>query len=291
LHCEIRLKALAGKFHCGICKSKFSASDLKAQVKGGQLADAATLDFAREYLKAQKQLEEERRPDLSILHTDQLTHVSNWKLAQSFFGIPTEEDEIDHGFPIFLGIFSIVCVAVFLFASKALSLSLALSPENLFRMFGLNFFSYSFVHADIFHLMGNLFFIIPFMDNVEYKLGSFKVITFILLSAIASAVLHILFDHSKLPLVGASGVCFAIVTYYSVKFPKNRLLIMPPILGIFAMRYRLRVKARTLVIFYVLKEFLGIASQVSGASSTSHLGHIGGALVGLLFAYLVSDEN
>ncbi|MEZ4814637.1 MAG: rhomboid family intramembrane serine protease [Bdellovibrionota bacterium] len=286
-HCEIRLNALAGKFYCGVCKSEFVASELTPDPN---FVDTDSADFAREYLKLQKQLNEEKRGNLSIVHTKELPHVSSWKLALSFLGVPIEEDDVSDGFPFVLGAFAALCILVFFFVSKEKTLLLSLDPKSLWRMGGLNFFTYSVVHADIFHLIGNLFFIIPFLDNTEHRLGERRTLAFVLVAALASAVLHLMFDKSTLPLVGASGVCFAIVVFYSIKFPNNRLLIMPPFLGFLAMRYRMRIKARTLAIFYVLKELFGVVTQLGGLDSVSHLGHVGGALTGVFFALWVDDS-
>lgn len=286
-HCEIALRAQANIFKCGICGSTFKSSDFKEPASS---KDAASLDFAREYLKAQKELEDTKLGNVRMVPLTDLGHVSRFKIFLSLIGSPVEESDEDHGFPLILGLFILACIAFFAFSSEAIFEKLELNPNHLWRYGGLNFLTYSLLHADIFHLIGNLFFLIPFVDNTEHNLGTFKTFWFLILSALISSSLHTLIDNSNLPLVGASGVCFATIVYYSVKFPNNRLLIMPPILGVFGMRYRIRIKAKTLVAFYVFKEVLGVVIQLNNATSTSHLGHIGGAIVGFLFAHF-DKEN
>lgn len=287
-YCEIRLKPAGDKFRCGICGSTFDAGQLTGNKPQGE--DKDTVDFAKEYLKAQKQADDDSKGDLKILHTDTLLHIPQWKLWLNFLGVPIEEENEHTDFPIVITFYVLVCCALF-FVGQKFSLILALDPTQLSKLGGATFFTYSLVHIDFMHLLGNMIFILPFAENVEHRLGARETFLFILVSALSSAFLHLVLDRSGLPLLGASGVCFAVVTFYAVKFPHNRLLVIPPFIGLFAIRYRLRVRARTFAIFYLVKEAGGIYFQLTGNSEISHLGHIGGALSALAFCALVDDEN
>jgi membrane associated rhomboid family serine protease len=275
-NCEIRLKEREGylKLKCGICGSEFLPSQLDINPNAER---RESIDYAKEYLAAQKELEDKKKGDVRLVAIDELNNVSPWKITLSFFGIPVEEESNDSSVPIALGTFSILCILFFVMGPQ-LTEKLQLDPKHLFKLNGLSFFTYSLVHADIIHLFSNLFFILAFIDKTEEKLGSFKTMALIFVSSISSGIIHILFDHRPIPLVGASGVCFAVVTYYALSFSKSRLLLSPPVMGIFGMKYRLRVKARTLAIYYFAYELLGIAAQLSDNSNVSHLGHVGGAL-------------
>src|SRR5580765_3202206 len=63
-----------------------------------------------------------------------------------------------------------------------------------------------FLHASWLHLIGNMWVLWIFGDNIEDYLGHFKYLVFYVLSGIAASVLHVaLNSHSTIPSVGASG--------------------------------------------------------------------------------------
>jgi membrane associated rhomboid family serine protease len=235
--------------------------------------------------KIQKDLDAIEESDLgnvTVVDVDEI-NLSGWKQFLSLFCCPVEEEEYATEHRSAVGIlFVSLCIGVF-FLSDNIQEAFCLNPNSLFHWMGLNFFTYALVHTGFIHLASNLFFLLPFVDNVEDDLGSSKFFVFISISAAVAGAIHMLFDRSTYPLVGASGVCFAIATYYSLRFPQHRFLIAVPVLGILAFKKRIRIRAWILLLFYFALELLGVFDQRAGISNVSHLGHIGGALSGVLF--------
>src|SRR5271155_4257346 len=88
-----------------------------------------------------------------------------------------------------------------------------------------------FLHASWLHLIGNMWFLWIFGDNIEDYLGHFTYLLFYLVSGFAAAVAHILLNAgSNVPSVGASGAIAGVMGAYFVLYPRARVLIwFPPI--------------------------------------------------------------
>jgi len=83
-----------------------------------------------------------------------------------------------------------------------------------------------FLHAGFSHLIGNMWFLWIFGDNVENKIGKLKYLIFYLLAGILAAYIHCItspFDLKDIPVVGASGAISGILGAYLILFPKNRI--------------------------------------------------------------------
>jgi len=85
------------------------------------------------------------------------------------------------------------------------------------------FLSSTFLHAGFIHLIGNMWFLWIFGDNIEDRLGHIKYLCFyILCGAIASSV-HVFFNsQSQIPCIGASGAIAAVLGAYMVTFPRAK---------------------------------------------------------------------
>ena len=81
------------------------------------------------------------------------------------------------------------------------------------------------MHSGFLHLLGNIWSLWIFGDNVEDVLGKSKTIVFILLAAILSIYGHALLNPSStIPIVGASGIVAAFMGAYLYMFPNARIL-------------------------------------------------------------------
>src|SRR5437879_214377 len=97
-------------------------------------------------------------------------------------------------------------------------------------------FSSMFLHGGWLHLIGNMWVLWIFGDNVEDRLGHMKFLGFYVLSGLAAALLHIFTNlHSRLPTIGASGAIAGVMGAYFRFFPFARVatLIPPFIFGPF----------------------------------------------------------
>lgn len=145
--------------------------------------------------------------------------------------------------------------------------SLMLVPDNA------TYITYAFLHADIWHLGGNMLFLWVFGDNVEDALGHVKFLIFYLLCAAAGAWLHGVFaPGSHAPLIGASGAVAGIVAAYLMLHPRVKVWILA--LG----RIPIRLPAWIVLALWVLFQFAMLAAM--GEDEVSWAAHVGGILAG-----------
>ncbi len=86
-----------------------------------------------------------------------------------------------------------------------------------------------FLHADFFHLLGNMIFLAIFGDDVEEAMGSLRFIAFYLASGMVAALAFTASSpHSMLPLVGASGAIAGVLAAYLMFRPCQKVLVFIP---------------------------------------------------------------
>ena len=101
---------------------------------------------------------------------------------------------------------------------------LALVPIELFDHAGLGLVSVFFVHGSWWHLLGNMYFLVVFGDNVEDVLGTRRRLLLLLAATIGGSLLQVLGDpHGNIPCVGASGGIAGLIAFYALRFPDVRL--------------------------------------------------------------------
>jgi membrane associated rhomboid family serine protease len=91
------------------------------------------------------------------------------------------------------------------------------------------FFTSMFIHADWFHLIGNMLFLYVFGDNIEDVFGHVRYFFFYIVSGLAASATYLLTTTSISPLeavVGASGAISGVLGAYLVLFPKARILTL-----------------------------------------------------------------
>jgi membrane associated rhomboid family serine protease len=87
------------------------------------------------------------------------------------------------------------------------------------------FFTSMFLHAGWEHVLGNMWFLYIFGDNVEDYLGHFTYLVFYLLSGLfAMATQVAIYPHSTVPTVGASGAIAGVLGAYFLVYPRARVL-------------------------------------------------------------------
>jgi membrane associated rhomboid family serine protease/Zn-finger nucleic acid-binding protein len=206
----------------------------------------------------------------------------NWReLVIGFFGAPVEyNNKSIANIPIATWVLSAIMVlsTVLLYANLAdVVNSWGLLPGEFARHYGLTFITSFFLHGGIIHLLGNLYFLLIFGDNVEDFLGKTKYLLLIALSAFAGDILHIVADpRSQVPSIGASGGIAGVLVYYCLQFPKAKVGLL--------MWFRwIRIPVGWMLAFWVAGQILGTIQQLSGFGNVSSLAHLGGAIVGGLF--------
>jgi membrane associated rhomboid family serine protease len=142
-----------------------------------------------------------------------------------------------------------------------------------------------FLHGGWMHIIGNMWSLWIFGDNVEDRMGRTGFLCFYLLSGLAAGLLHIVFNaSSRVPTVGASGAIAGVMGAYLLLFPHARVVTLVPI---FIFLQTIELPAVVFLGFWFLTNLLsGIGSLAAhtGAGGVAWWAHIGGFLVGLLWA-------
>lgn len=137
-----------------------------------------------------------------------------------------------------------------------------------------------FLHGSWWHVIGNMWFLFIFGDNVEDRLGHFRYLLSYLLCGLAGTATHFLFNvHSQVPVVGASGAIAGVLGAYFLLFPAARVLTW---FGFFV----LWLPAWLVLGYWFVLQFLsGAAGQISyprGGGGIAVWAHVGGFLTGML---------
>ena len=89
------------------------------------------------------------------------------------------------------------------------------------------FVSYAFLHGGYLHIIGNMFFLFIFGNNVNDKLGHISYLCFYLAGAVFSGVGHaVIHSTSGVPTLGASGAVAAVTGAYLVLFPQTLITVV-----------------------------------------------------------------
>ncbi|MDQ7820543.1 MAG: rhomboid family intramembrane serine protease [Armatimonadota bacterium] len=209
-----------------------------------------------------------------------------WKYLPALLGMPVEYDRqtfrtvpwMTWVLVAFITAFSLRAMADLEYAVR----QFGLIPAQWWRHGGLTLLTSFLLHGGIFHLLGNMYFLLVFGDNVEDVLGKVRYLALILLAAAAGDAAHIALDpRSEVPLIGASGGISGVIAFYALQFPRARLGVL---FRIFLIYFRwVRMPAYAYVGVWILLQVVGAYLQLTGATSVSALAHLGGVLVGAGF--------
>jgi len=159
-----------------------------------------------------------------------------------------------------------------------------LPPELYIVPEDFTYITYAFLHADIFHLAGNMLFLWVFGDNIEDALGHFRFLVFYLLCAAGGAAFHGVLDPlSQVPLIGASGAIAGVVSAYLMLHPRVKIWILA--FGRIPLRIPAWIALTLWIGFQVLMFLAGGEDQVSWAC------HIGGIVTGALLVMLLKRRE
>jgi hypothetical protein len=143
------------------------------------------------------------------------------------------------------------------------------------------------MHGGLMHIVGNMWFLWIFGDNVEDRLGHVKFLLFYLLCGIGASLIHIFFHPlSKIPTIGASGAISGVLGAYLVSFPHARIYTL--FIIIIIIRF-IEVPAFLFLIFWFVFQFMSGTSQLASAQDTggvAYWAHMGGFVLGIILLFL-----
>src|SRR5438093_1261940 len=142
-----------------------------------------------------------------------------------------------------------------------------------------------FMHGSWMHLLGNMWFLWIFGNNVEDSMGRARFIVFYLLSGLAAAIGQVVTDPSSgIPMVGASGAISGVMGGYLVLYPNVRVYTLVP-LGFFITSMAL--PAWVILGYWFLIQFVsGLAAFGDGMGGVAFWAHIGGFVAGVVLVKL-----
>jgi membrane associated rhomboid family serine protease len=139
-----------------------------------------------------------------------------------------------------------------------------------------------FLHGSWMHLLGNMWFLWLFGNNIEDSMTRPRFVAFYLLCGLGAALAQVAADPmSEIPMVGASGAISGVMGAYLVLFPRVRVYTMVP-LGFFIQQMAL--PAWVMLIYWMVLQFAGgitsIAAEQGGG--VAFWAHIGGFVAGVV---------
>jgi membrane associated rhomboid family serine protease len=154
----------------------------------------------------------------------------------------------------------------------------------------LPFFTSMFLHGGWAHVLGNMWFLYIFGDNVEDYLGHFKYLVFYLLSGLIAMATQVAINpHSNVPTIGASGAIAGVLGAYFVLYPRARVLTWFFVFIIY-------IPAWFVLGEWFVMQFLSGTASLSMAQAGHDLGgvafwaHVGGFVAGMLMIKLFPER-
>ena len=141
-----------------------------------------------------------------------------------------------------------------------------------------------FMHGGIAHLLGNMWFLWIFGDNVEDRMGHFRYLVFYLLTGIIASLSHVAMNlngpSSLMPSLGASGAISGVMGAYLALCPSRlvRVLMLRVIVEVPG------YMAVGLWFLFQLISGMGLLGGSSGGAGIAYAAHIGGFVAGVLLA-------
>ena len=180
-------------------------------------------------------------------------------------------------------------VLVFVFQLNMGMVSSAAEREFIYR-FGFipaNFsiitvFTSMFLHGGISHIMGNMWFLWVFGDNVEGVLGHVKFAVFYIICGLAATMSQLFVDPSStIPMVGASGAIAGVLGMYMIRFPHARVHVFAFIIIFFT---TFRIPAMFVLGFWFFNQLTnGLGSLgFDTTGGVAWFAHIGGFISGVM---------
>lgn len=155
----------------------------------------------------------------------------------------------------------------------------------------ISIFTSMFMHGGWMHLIGNMWFLWIFGNNVEDALGKGKFLGFYLLCGLGAAAAQVVMGPtSTVPMVGASGAIAGVLGAYLVLFPGSRVLSLVTIIFFIT---TVELPASVVLGFWFLlnlvNSFVGIGGNAAGGG-VAYMAHVGGFALGWVLIRVFGDR-
>lgn len=154
------------------------------------------------------------------------------------------------------------------------------------------FFSSIFIHGGWFHVIGNMWYLWIFGDNVEDRMGHVRYLFFYLICGIGAGLTHLYFNpSSELPTVGASGAIAGIMGAYLMLYPMGKVLTLIPVFFFITF---FKVRAIFFLGFWIILQFIqGTLSHTfqQNAGGVAWWAHFGGFVIGAILIFIFKKRG
>ena len=147
-----------------------------------------------------------------------------------------------------------------------------------------------FLHGSWMHLLGNMWFLWLFGNNVEDSMGRFRFVVFYLICGLAAALGQVITSPtSAIPMVGASGAISGVMGGYLVLYPRVRVFTLVT-LGFFFTSIAL--PAWVMLGYWFLIQFVsGFVSFGGDKGGVAFWAHVGGFVAGVVLVKLFARSD
>jgi membrane associated rhomboid family serine protease len=145
------------------------------------------------------------------------------------------------------------------------------------------FLTSMFLHGGWLHIIGNMWTLWIFGDNVEDRMGPLRFTLFYLTCGLVAGIVHWFTNpHAAIPTVGASGAIAGVMGAYFMLFPRSRVVVLVPVL-FFPLFFE--VPAVVYLLFWALTNVFSGTLALAGPSNVGGVAwwaHVGGFTAGVV---------
>jgi rhomboid family protein len=150
-------------------------------------------------------------------------------------------------------------------------------------------FTSMFLHGGWMHLIGNMWFLWIFGNNVEDSMGRLRFLVFYVLTGVIAGAAFVFFNPtSAMPLVGASGAISGVMGAYLVLYPRARV---DTLFFFFIFFKVIPVPAWVILGYWFLIQLLSSTSGGASGAGVAYAAHVGGFLAGVLLVPLFANRR
>ena len=153
-------------------------------------------------------------------------------------------------------------------------------------------FTSMFLHGGWMHLIGNMWVLWIFGDNIEDQLGHFQYLVFYLTCGVGAAALHVLLNWgSPIPTVGASGAIAGVMGAFLLLYPRARVTTFLPPFFLFPL------PAWVVLGYWIVVQFFSgaatslVYARQGGSGGIAFWAHVGGFVVGMILIKVLPERQ
>jgi len=150
-------------------------------------------------------------------------------------------------------------------------------------------FTSMFLHGSWMHLIGNMWFLWIFGNNVEDSMGHLRFLVFYVLTGLVAALGHVFTaPGSVVPMVGASGAISGVMGAYLVLYPRARVHTL------FWFLFFIRIvplPAWVILGYWMLIQVASSAASSADGPGVAYMAHIGGFIAGALLIFVFRNPK